>query len=183
MTGTLKPLPCPFCADPMKRTALGNGRFGWHHTKQQACLADHIYLEGDEDIAEWNTRPDPKVQGKPAFVICPVRNGVPKEAEELVNELEREGMLVHFPPRDTDQDDNTGLRICQDNRAAIEAASVVYVIWDGQSQGTLFDLGVAFALRKPVIPVRLPPPSHGKSFQNMVREWAFKHPNNQDHNQ
>lgn len=106
------------------------------------------------------------------FLICPVRGVDPATQAGTVAELERQGYAVHWPPRDTDQADEIGLRICSDNRAAIEAADVVHLIWDGKSQGGLFDLGMAFALRKRIIPLSLPEPSDGKSFQNMARAWA-----------
>jgi nucleoside 2-deoxyribosyltransferase len=108
---------------------------------------------------------------KRAFLICPVRNGVPIEAENAVKDLESKGYIVHFPPRDTNQEDETGYRICSDNRSAMESANIVAVVWDGKSQGGLFDLGMAFALRKPVLVYMLPEPSIGKSFQNMIRFW------------
>src|SRR5690348_9799883 len=98
-----------------------------------------------------------------SFLICPVRGIDPATHEETVRRLEGEGYVVHWPPRDTDQIDDTGLRICRDNMAAIAAADVVHVIWDGKSQGCLFDLGVAFALAKRIIPVTLPEPTAGKS--------------------
>jgi len=107
-----------------------------------------------------------------AFLICPVRGHDPDELAELVADLESQGYKVHWPPRDTDQDDTTGLRICRDNLAAISKADVVFFYWDGKSQGSLFDLGMAFALDKKVIPISLPPATEGKSFQNMVMEWA-----------
>lgn len=107
-----------------------------------------------------------------SFLICPVRGKPPKEYEAIVETLESDGFAVHWPPRDTNQDDPTGLRICRDNAAAIGRADVVHVIWDGKSQGCLFDLGVAFALRKQIIPIELPEATLEKSFQNMVREWA-----------
>ena len=106
------------------------------------------------------------------FLICPVRGWHPKAHAAVVEKLEAEGYEVHWPPRDTDQSDPIGLRICADNSNAIQRADVVHVLWDGQSQGCLFDLGVAFAHGKKVIPVDLPPPTEGKSFQNMVRAWA-----------
>lgn len=106
------------------------------------------------------------------FLICPVRGIDPATQAETVAELERAGYTVHWPPRDTDQADDTGLRICRDNMAAIVAADVVHVIWDGKSQGGLFDLGVAFALGKRIIPLSLPEASDGKSFQNMVTAWS-----------
>lgn len=106
------------------------------------------------------------------FLICPVRGIDPETQREVVGSLEANGLLVHWPPRDTAQDDPTGLRICSDNLKAIRAADVVHVIWDGKSQGCLFDLGMAFALGKWVIPLDLPDFTDGKSFQNMVMAWA-----------
>jgi hypothetical protein len=103
------------------------------------------------------------------FLICPVRGEAADTYAKTVEALEAEGYTVHWPPRDTDQNDETGLRICQDNTAAIARADCVHIIWNGTSQGCLFDLGVAFALGKKIIPLELPPPTAGKSFQNMIR--------------
>jgi len=108
------------------------------------------------------------------FFACPVRGTSEeyhKELEADIKLLESYGHTVHFPPRNTNQDDPNGIQICKDNRSAIEAADVVYVKWDGKSQGVLFDLGMAFALRKPVIGYSLPPLTEGKSFQNMLYYW------------
>lgn len=107
-----------------------------------------------------------------SFLICPVRGVDPATQSAIVAGLEAQGFKVHWPPRDTNQNDGVGLRICRDNKAAIEAADVVHVMWDGKSQGCLFDLGVAFALGKKVHPVSLPAPTEGKSFQNMILAWA-----------
>lgn len=109
---------------------------------------------------------------KTSFLICPVRGVDPEDARAFVSRIENEGYCLHWPPRDTKQDDPIGLRICRDNMAAIKAADVVHVIWDGKSQGCLFDLGMAFALEKPIIPLSLPDETDGKSFQNMVRAWV-----------
>lgn len=49
---------------------------------------------------------------------------------------------------------------------------MVFVIWDGKSQGCLFDLGMAFAMHKPVGVIALPGPTEEKSFQNMIRDWG-----------
>ena len=106
-----------------------------------------------------------------AFLICPVRGRDPDLYARVVADLEDHGYQVHWPPRDTNQEDDTGYQICTDNRAAIKAADVVCIIWDGQSQGCLFDMGMAFALRKPVYVWRAPPRTEGKSFQNMMRAW------------
>ncbi len=106
------------------------------------------------------------------YLICPVRGKELRAYAEVVAALEAEGKAVYWPTRDTDQNDVTGYRICESNRAAIERADVVYVIWDGKSEGCLFDLGVAFALRKAIVPVDIPPLTPTKSFQNMISEWA-----------
>ena len=108
------------------------------------------------------------------FLICPVRGHAQSEFEEIVRHLEEGGWKVHYPPRDTEQNDPTGFAICWDNLSAIHAADTVHVVWDGKSQGCLFDLGMAFALGKKIIVVSLPEQSEGKSFQNMIREWEHQ---------
>lgn len=110
------------------------------------------------------------------FLACPVRginNEYRQGIEAQVKFLESQGHVVHYPPRDTNQQDPTGFQICFDNRKAIETADVVYVIWDGKSQGVLFDLGIAFALRKPIRTAigYMPAVTNGKSFQNMIFAW------------
>ena len=110
------------------------------------------------------------------YLVCPVRKASPEyslAAQNYVAELESLGYQVYWPARDTDQIDPTGLRICNDNRRAIEAADEIHVIWDGQSQGSIFDLGIAFAMRKKVVPVigAFPAKTEGKSIENMVYDW------------
>lgn len=109
------------------------------------------------------------------FLACPVRGIDPSQSKSVALSLEAEGFSVHWPPRDTEQDDDSGYRICKQNLAAIQAADLVAVIWDGQSQGVLFDLGMAFALGKPLKIISLPDSIAGKSFQNMARVWANAH--------
>jgi nucleoside 2-deoxyribosyltransferase len=111
---------------------------------------------------------------KKTFLIGPVRGFPPDYLASVVAGLESDGWQVHWPARDTDQSDPTGILICTDNVSAIRNADAVHVIWDGVSQGCLFDLGAAFALMKPVIPIELPEPTEGKSFQNMIRNWAAR---------
>jgi nucleoside 2-deoxyribosyltransferase len=110
------------------------------------------------------------------FLICPVRGADPNATKAVVDLYEHKGHKVHWPPRDTDQIDSTGFRICKDNRKAVEAADKILVVWDGKSQGGLFDLGMAFALRKEIEIVSIPPLTEGKSFQNMVTKWETEGP-------
>lgn len=117
-------------------------------------------------------RPKPK-----AFVICPVRNIEPEFRDLLEQEIKRREKYfdVYYPARDTDQNDSCGLRICNDNLRAIKRAKIVFVAWDGKSQGSLFDLGMAFALKKEIIILHdnlFPEKTDGKSFANMLREYS-----------
>jgi len=110
------------------------------------------------------------------YIICPVRNLTQewrKQLDEYVIWLESMGHSVHYPPRDTPQEDPTGLGICEKNRKALLGADMIHVAWDGKSEGCLFDLGMAFALKKPIeiIPGFFPPATEGKSFASMVRAW------------
>jgi len=109
---------------------------------------------------------------KKTFLICPVRGHDPQELDDIVKGLENSGYKVHYPPRDTNQVDNTGFMICSDNLNAIRQADVIHLVWDGISQGCLFDLGMAFALGKKLIIISVPELTTGKSFQNMANVWA-----------
>jgi hypothetical protein len=110
---------------------------------------------------------------KRAFLICPVRGHDPSETAAIVAELEAKGWTVHWPPRDTDQDDPIGLQICAQNREAIREADRVFVVWDGQSQGCLFDLGMAWAMERPISILRRTGEKEniGKSFYKVIRGW------------
>ena len=110
-----------------------------------------------------------------AFIICPVRDVSPHIqvlAKQEVRYLESKGWEVHLPIRDTNQIDSIGFNICSENLEAIKASDMIYVIWDGHSQGCLFDLGMAFALGKKTKVIHLPLESQGKSFQNMIEYWS-----------
>jgi hypothetical protein len=109
---------------------------------------------------------------KKGFLICPVRGIDPEESRLIVESIESEGIDLHWPHRDTNQNDDLGYEICTQNKQAIIDADVVYIMWDGNSQGCLFDLGIAFALNRKIEIVALPPATSHKSFQNMVNVWA-----------
>ncbi len=87
------------------------------------------------------------------FIICPVRGVSPDESlylAECVSGLERGGDSVHYPPRDTRQDDQIGLDIVSQNRDALGNARRVKLYWNPKSQGSLFDTGMAFMAEKPL---------------------------------
>lgn len=114
------------------------------------------------------------------FLICPVRNATWEQLAAMATWINRaealEGHKVYYPARDTDQNDPIGYRICADNRHALENADRVAVFFDKESQGSLFDLGMAFALRKPIEIVNKSEiePTEGKSFTNMLLEWEAR---------
>ena len=118
---------------------------------------------------------DPKHKPK-GFLICPVRGADVEDTRGIVESLESgksDGIKwdIHWPLRDTDQEDDTGYRICEDNMNAIKESKRVFFVWDGKSQGSLFDLGMAFAFRKDLTCISLPERTPHKSFQNMATDW------------
>ncbi len=87
------------------------------------------------------------------FLICPVRNATEQDKEATsayISKLEAKGKKVHYPPRDTNQNDPVGLNICRQNRQAILDSNEVHVYWTPGSEGTKFDLGMAFMADKPI---------------------------------
>lgn len=111
------------------------------------------------------------------FLICPVRNANNEQKERMENyilDLENSGKTVYYPARDTDQIDSIGFRICEDNKSAISNAEEIHLFWDSSSSGSLFDLGVAFALGKKLTIVNEEEVEMtlGKSFANMITYWS-----------
>ena len=129
-------------------------------------ITDTIYAKQQKVLVEEAGKP------KTTFLICPVRGVDPKETENIVKDLEDKGTKVHWPPRDTNQDDPIGFDICTQNKQAIKDADEVHVVWDEKSQGCLFDLGMAFSMDKKINIVDIPEETSQKSFQNMIRYWA-----------
>jgi hypothetical protein len=87
------------------------------------------------------------------FLICPVRyagEAHSRKIAEYVRQQENvEGNTVHWPARDTLQTgDPIGTRIIGDNFFAMSISQEVHVWYDITSQGSLFDLGMAWAMGK-----------------------------------
>lgn len=109
------------------------------------------------------------------FLICPV-NGVSNEEneaiEEYVKKLENCGHQVHWPYRDTNQNDKIGLRILKDNTKALRKADEVHIWYNKDSRGSIFDFGEAFILKKKIVianPESIKPTPE-KSFENALLE-------------
>lgn len=113
------------------------------------------------------------------FIICPVVNLTGEEKlaiEQHITELESRGVQVHWPPRDTPQDDPVGYDICCTNLRAIKKADEVHIFWNSTSRGSLFDFGMTFALGKTVRLINNIAPTPQKSFENVLRRVAGAEP-------
>lgn len=90
------------------------------------------------------------------YIICAVRNATQERVAELREYAEQkraEGHRVHFPPDDAPQSDPTGEAICRTHLDAMRDADEVHVFWDVESKGSHFDLGMAYAMQKRMVPV------------------------------
>jgi len=111
------------------------------------------------------------------FLICPVRNATDEQKSHMmgyIDGLESQGHSVHYPARDTKQEDETGgWNICTQNKNAILWADEVHIFWDDKSTGSLFDLGVAFGASKKLVIVNPEAInlSNTKSFHNFISYW------------
>ena len=114
---------------------------------------------------------------KRVYIICPVRNITQeqqKEIDEYVKKLEKEGISVHYPPRDVDQSDPLGFDICSAHREALEESDEVHIFWDVNSKGSHFDLGMAFAFSKDVRLIQFyQNDNKGKSYLKVIKWCEF----------
>jgi nucleoside 2-deoxyribosyltransferase len=111
---------------------------------------------------------------KKMFVICTVRGAsdeYKQKLEDYVAQKESEGWHVHLPHRDTNQN-ASGYEICKQNAQAIAMSNEVHIFYNPESQGTHFDMGVAFAFGRKVVVVENVPYGEGKSYPRMLDEWA-----------
>jgi len=111
---------------------------------------------------------------KKIFIICTVRGAseeYKKKLEDYVAKLENEGCEVHLPHRDTNQT-ASGYEICSQNAKAIAMCNEVHIFYNPDSQGTHFDMGVAFAYGRKIVVVENIEYGPGKSFARMLDEWS-----------
>ncbi|MFA5715951.1 MAG: hypothetical protein WC998_09430 [Candidatus Paceibacterota bacterium] len=107
------------------------------------------------------------------FIICTVRNATEEYKtilEKYSEYLESCGNTVYLPHRDTNQK-ASGIDICSQNRFFMERCEEVHIFYSGKSQGTHFDLGMAFAMDKTIKIIDNEKYGEGKSFPRMIDEW------------
>jgi len=111
------------------------------------------------------------------FIIGSVRDATRENQimmEDYVDFLEHHGHQVHLPKRDTKQD-ACGYDICTENMEAIKYADEVHIFYNSDSQGSHFDMGVAFALHKKIVVIENENyDPNTKSFPRMINEWEEK---------
>jgi len=110
---------------------------------------------------------------KRIFIICSVRgmgDEYRQKLEAYAAQKYEEGYDVHLPHLDTDQE-QSGINICKQNSTAIFKADEIHIFYNKESQGTHFDMGVAFALNKPMFVIESEKYCEGKSFARMLSEW------------
>ena len=91
------------------------------------------------------------------FLICSVREVTDEEkAAQLkyVGKLEAEGHEVYWPTRDNEHQDTdkVGLQICKKNAQEMLESDEVHVWYSQKSEGSKFDLGMAFVILRTTDP-------------------------------
>ena len=114
------------------------------------------------------------------FLICPVRNASieqKQEMEDYVNNKKNEGYIIHAPHLDTVQKDILGgYSICLQNANAVATSSRIDIYYDQKSTGSVFDLGVAYYLNKPlhIINENKIVFKEDDFIYNLIKNWPYK---------
>ena len=94
---------------------------------------------------------------------------------KIVDILRNTGNIVHFPPDDVDQNCETGITICEAHLKAMKECNAVILFYAESSGGSKFDLGMAYALEKPVICYEGFETKEGKSYWAVFKEYERKY--------
>lgn len=86
---------------------------------------------------------------------------------ELQGILESKGYEVRIPMFDTIEG-ATEMDTAVYNRDLVKWCDEVHLVWDGRSLGTMFNLGMCFALEKPLVINYLEP----KNFITFIRNYS-----------
>ena len=108
------------------------------------------------------------------FLISPVRTLDTLTFHEIsayVTKLASEGHVVYWPVIGTNQRQKE-MAICQENKEAIIKADEIHIWYDVDSLGSIFDLGMAWALNKKLVIANDVDGSYEKSFANLIIDWS-----------
>ena len=94
-----------------------------------------------------------------------------RKFNEVEDRLVAAGHEVRTPAFDSHEGLNE-LGVCEHNRDMIEWAEEVHVIWDQRSSGTVFDFGMCFALRKPLVIEYMEPKTLRGVMERYAAKWA-----------
>ena len=101
------------------------------------------------------------------YIICPVRNQTENQGFVLgdyVKKLENQGNSVFYPMRDAPQESKTGYEIVM---------SEFNAMWDVNSKGSHFDLGMCLAMGKIIkIIHQFQEDVDGKSYIKVIKEYS-----------
>lgn len=111
------------------------------------------------------------------FLICPVRQATEKQKEQInkyIIETKLKGKKIYYPARDTNQSDPIGVKIISENCFAMQISKEVHIWYDPTSQGSAFDLGMAYMLDKPLHIVNAAEVTQTphKSIGNFIKWWS-----------
>lgn len=115
------------------------------------------------------------------YIICPVRNAENEQRvmmDRYVDDLEKEGYNVFYPPRDAPQESETGYEIVELEFKNILTADEIHVFWDVNSKGSHFDLGMCYALGKKIfVKYMFQHDSPGKSYMKVIERYSNERTN------
>ena len=136
-------------------------------------------IENTKRLGVRNHRIEDKPTNNKIFLICPVRNATPEQRtwiEEFVRKKCAAGYTIHAPHLHTRQKDLFGgYAICTQNAEAVASSQEIDIYYDQSSTGSVFDLGVAYALHKPLKLLNKEEIVFNDSdiIDSIIKEWPF----------
>lgn len=113
------------------------------------------------------------------FLICPVRNATNEQREWIENYVKEKnecGYIIHAPHLHTRQNDLFGgYAICKQNALAVASSNEIDIYYDQKSTGSVFDLGVSYALRKPLVLLNENELvfNNENEIDNIIKNWPY----------